>query len=86
MSRIKIEDLPINQDLSEAEAKGVKAGAVMSGFKLPTGGLTQFSVAKPPPQPVPTGLNFFGFNSLKPIINGARSYEVTENATAGVRG
>lgn len=84
MSRIKIEDLPINQDLSEAEAKGVKAGAVLPGFK-PTTVLTQFSVSKPP-SPPPVGITFFGINRISPLINGTRSDEVTENATAGVRG
>ena len=55
MSRIKIQDLPINQDLSEAEARGLKAGAVLPGLSpqfsvtkisvpLPSGGLTLFNV------------------------------------------
>ncbi len=85
MSRIKIEDLPINQDLSEAEAKGVKAGAVRAGFQLPTGG-TQSFVIKPPPPPPPTGFSFHGINNIRSLINGSVSYEVTNNATAGVRG
>lgn len=86
MSRIKIEDLPINQDLSEAEAKGVKAGAVLSGIKSPT--LSSFAVVKPPPLPLPSGFSFLGANTLNPIAPLVSDdwTVTTNNAVAGVRG
>ncbi len=78
MARIRIENLPVIEDLTEAEAKAVKAGGVF-GATMPRP--PSFSVSITAPNPfVPRSLaNFTG-------LSGNLRSESSETAVAGVRG